>query len=176
MWKGALYLGLSPPLFFLPLPPLIIWFSSGSSENAACTWQMCGTTAAAYRSVSPLLIQACFLCHKWKFNMRLKTDWEFNQQRQSVALTASEQLLMQKIIIKKMSEWYSVCCNYSSIWPFVLCSWNTHLIRIILLPTKQQQQKSPDKFLHYILSKQNELAQAGYCATARSRLDLCQVL
>lgn len=75
-----------------------------------------------------------------------------------------------------MSEWYSVCCNYSSIWPFVLFSWNTHLIRIILLPTKQQQQKSPDKFLHYILSKQNELAQAGYRATARSRLDLCQVL
>lgn len=101
MWKGALYLGLFPPLFFLPLPPLIIWFSSGSSENAACTWQMCGTTAAAYRSVSPLLIQACFLCHKWKFNMRLKTDWELNQQRQSMALTASEQLLMQKIIIKK---------------------------------------------------------------------------
>lgn len=58
---------------------------------------------------------------------------------------------------KKMSEWYSACCNYSSIWPFVLCSWNTHLIRIILLPTKQQQQKSPDKFPHYILSKQNEL-------------------
>lgn len=104
MWKGALYLGLFPPLFFLPLPPLIIWFSSGSSENAACTWQMCGTTAAAYRSVSPLLIQACFLCHKWKFNMRLKTDWELNQQRQSMALTASEQLLMQKIIIKCLSD------------------------------------------------------------------------
>lgn len=102
--------------------------------NAASTWQMCGSTTAAYRSVSPESIRACCA---WKKNILYEPEDEMRYNRGSrdtvsfFAFTAPEQLSMWK-----MSEWDSVCKDGDSIWLFM--HHHTHLMTItIILLLKQ---------------------------------------